>query len=204
MQYTFTLIKGKKMESGDSFVNVYLRLWLTCHLMSAICCWRSQEWALHSPGPVGFVYLEFSWMHAPFVFSSIQFYPPVALAVLFYLEFAWGCAPPPQTGGAWHTLPAVGELLLSKHTGGGGATLAFSCRLEYLQFTWGSAPPPLFSAQGSSPSVLHVFFFQLLVYYSVVFSFFPGRGQSVQGAIWFVHGSTTWCLFAHLVVSWAG
>jgi hypothetical protein len=33
--------------------------------------------------PQGFVYLEFSWMHAPFVFSSIQPYPPVATAVFF-------------------------------------------------------------------------------------------------------------------------
>jgi hypothetical protein len=30
----------KKKESGDSFVNVYLRLQLTCHLLSAICCCR--------------------------------------------------------------------------------------------------------------------------------------------------------------------
>jgi hypothetical protein len=30
--------------------------------------------SLHSPSPAGFVYLQFSWMHAPFVFSSIQPY----------------------------------------------------------------------------------------------------------------------------------
>jgi hypothetical protein len=27
-------------KSGDSFVNVYLKLQLTCHLLSAICCYR--------------------------------------------------------------------------------------------------------------------------------------------------------------------
>jgi hypothetical protein len=32
--------RKKKKESGDSFVNVYLRLWLTCPLLSACCCWR--------------------------------------------------------------------------------------------------------------------------------------------------------------------
>jgi hypothetical protein len=92
---------------------------------------RSQEWILHSPSPAGFIYLEFSWTHAPFVFSSIQPYPHVAIAVLFYLEF-----------------------------------------------TWGGALPPLSGAQGALPS------FQLLVYYTVFFfSFFPGQGQSVQGAM---------------------
>jgi hypothetical protein len=30
----------KKEESGDSFVNVYLRLQLACHLLSASCCCR--------------------------------------------------------------------------------------------------------------------------------------------------------------------
>jgi hypothetical protein len=62
---------------------------------------RSQEWALHWPSPTGFVYLEFSWMYAPFVFSSIQSYPPFAIPVLFYLEFMWGGAPPPL----WWSVP---------------------------------------------------------------------------------------------------
>jgi hypothetical protein len=73
-------------------------------------------------------------MLAPFVFSSIQPYLPVAIAVLFYLEFVWGCAPPPFSGGACHTLAAVGCLPLSKHTGRGGTTPAFSSQLVYLQF----------------------------------------------------------------------
>jgi hypothetical protein len=80
-------------------------------------------------------------MHAPFVFSSIQPYPSVAIAVFFYLEFAWEGAPPLLSGGACHILAAVGCLSLSKHTGGGGATPAFNDRLVYLQFTWGVPLP---------------------------------------------------------------
>jgi hypothetical protein len=89
-------------------------------------------------------------MHAPFVFSSIQPYPPVAIAVFFYyLEFVWGGAPPPLSGGACHMLATVARLPLSKHTGGGGATPAFSGRLvclftvcmkEYLSPTQWSFP----------------------------------------------------------------
>jgi hypothetical protein len=30
----------KKKQSGDSFMDAYLRLWLTCHLLSAICYCR--------------------------------------------------------------------------------------------------------------------------------------------------------------------
>jgi hypothetical protein len=33
-------------------------------------------------------------MLSPFIFCSIQPYPPVAIAVLFYLEFVWGCPSP--------------------------------------------------------------------------------------------------------------
>jgi hypothetical protein len=77
----------------------------------------SQEWALHSPSPAGFVCLEFSWTRAPFVFSSIQPYLPVAIAVLLYLEFVWRSSPPPLSCGVCHTLAAVGRFPLSKHTG---------------------------------------------------------------------------------------
>jgi hypothetical protein len=33
----------KKKESGDSSVNGYLRLQLTCPLLSACCCWRQAK-----------------------------------------------------------------------------------------------------------------------------------------------------------------
>jgi hypothetical protein len=166
---------------------------------------RSQEWALHSLSPADFVYLEFSWMRAPFVFSSIHTYPPVAIAVLFYLQFTWGSAPFPLSGGACHTLATVGRLPLSKHTGGGGATPTFSNRLVYLQLMWGSAPPPLSGAQGTPPSLLCVFYFSAAcLLFSLFFSFFPGWGSVCPGGLLIcprlVCGSTACCLFAHLVV----
>jgi hypothetical protein len=115
---------------------------------------------------------------------------------------------------------------LSKHTGEGGATPAFSSHrwkvglspspvvarwvLPLLPspaglFIYSSVrdcPSPLFGAQCPPPSFLHVFF--VVVYYSGFFSLFSlGRGQSVQGAIliWprVVCGSTMCCL-AHVVV----
>jgi hypothetical protein len=74
-------------------------------------------------------------MHAPFVFSSIQPYTPGAIAVFFYyLEFAWGGSPPPLSGVTFHMTATVTSLPLSKHTGEGGATPAFSSQLVYLQF----------------------------------------------------------------------
>jgi hypothetical protein len=54
-----------------------------------------------------------------------------------------GKCPCPTLCGVCHTLAAIGRLPLSKHTGGGGATPAFSHRLVYLQFVWSSAPPPV-------------------------------------------------------------
>jgi hypothetical protein len=93
------------------------------------------------------------------------------------------------SGGACHTLTAVGCLLLSKHTGGGGATPAFSSPLVYLQFVWGGAPPPLSGAQGAPPSLLCVLFFQLLIYYSVCFFLFSLVGVSLfWGLCWFGPG----------------
>jgi hypothetical protein len=95
MQYSFSLIKGKKRSLET---HLWMSFWgcsspaTYCQPVAAagfIYC-RSQEWDLHSPSPTGFVYLEFFWAHTPFVFSSIQPYPPVAIfAGLFYLEFVW-------------------------------------------------------------------------------------------------------------------
>jgi hypothetical protein len=50
--------------------------------------------------------------------------------------------PPPLSCGACHTLATIGRLPLSKHTGGGGTTPAFSGWHVYLQFTWGVPLPP--------------------------------------------------------------
>jgi hypothetical protein len=49
----------------------------------------------HSPSPAGFVYLRFFWTPAPFLFSSVWPYQPVAIAVLVYLQFTWGKRPSP-------------------------------------------------------------------------------------------------------------
>jgi hypothetical protein len=86
--------------------------------------------------------------------------------------------------------------------------LGVYCRSCLLQlaclFTvpWGIVPPHLFGTQGTSPSLLHVFFV-VIAYYSVFFLFSLGGGQSVQEAmlIWprVVCGSTA-CHLAHLVV----
>jgi hypothetical protein len=88
---------------------------------------------------VGFAYLEFSWTHSPFVFSSIQPYPQLQSFSLFRVRMG---SAPPVSGCACHTLATVTNLVLSKHTGGGGATPAFSGCLVYLQFMWGSVPSP--------------------------------------------------------------
>jgi hypothetical protein len=167
----------------------------------------------------------------PLVFSSIQPYPPVAIAVLFYLEFMWGCASSPLSGGACHTLATVGHLPLSMHTGGGGSTPASPDSLFIyslgggvpLSPLWWSFPhdshcykfsPLQVSATPSGggchsyliwPAYLFTvcvrevplphcpelrasyplcymsfFFFQLLVYYSGFFSFFPWAGVSLS------------------------
>jgi hypothetical protein len=100
---------------------------------------KSQEWDLHSPhspSPAGFVYLEFSWMHAPFVFSSRQPYQPVAIVVLSYLEFTWVGAPLLLSHVVCHTLAAVRRLLLSKHTGEGGTTPMGECPFSSLQWSF--------------------------------------------------------------------
>jgi hypothetical protein len=79
----------------------------------------------------------------------------------------------------------------------GAAAPAFSDWLVYLQFAWGIAPPPRSRAWGAPPSLLCVFFFQLLVYYLVCFfSFFPpgwgsvclgGYADLAQGCMWEYH-----------------
>jgi hypothetical protein len=119
-------------------------------------------------------------MPAPFLFSSVWPYQPAAIAVLVYLQFTWGSASPPLSGGACLMSVTVASLPLSKHAGGGYATPAFSGWLVYLEFTWGNASPPLSGRvchMGNLPSPLlwssghpalfaTCLFFQLLVYYA--------------------------------------
>jgi hypothetical protein len=116
--------KKKKGDSGDSFVNFYLRLWLTCLL-----CQPSAA--------AGFVYLEFSWMLVPFVFSSIQPYPSFAIALFlffFNLQFTWGVSllPPPVELSTQQ--PLLQAFPSPSTLGEDGATPAYSGWLVYFQF----------------------------------------------------------------------
>jgi hypothetical protein len=146
-------------------VNVYLGLWLTCHLLSAFCygrvylC-RSQEWALCSPSPTGFVCLEFSWLHAPLVFSSMQ---PVTIAVFFYyLESVWGGAPPPLSSGVCYALASFASLPLFKHTGVGEVLLLLPSPTSlFIHSSSGDCSSPTLRSSGHP----------------------LGGGQSVQGAM---------------------
>jgi hypothetical protein len=192
-------MKGREREEKKrvwrQLLNVYLMLHLTCHLLSAswLCrlylC-RPQEQALHSPCPAGFVYLELSWMQ-PLLFSPV--YSPTHNCSLFLFRVCRGRCPPPLSGGVCHALAAVTRLPLSKHAGGGGATPTFSVWLVYLQSVR-ELPSPTLRSSGCPASLLHVFFFQLLVYYSAcfLFSFFPewgsvcpgGYANLSQGCLW--------------------
>jgi hypothetical protein len=65
----------------------------------------------HSPSPAGFVYLRFSGTPAPFLFSRVWPYQPVAIAVLIYLQFTQGSALPtlqwsvPHVSHCWKPSP---------------------------------------------------------------------------------------------------
>jgi hypothetical protein len=91
---------------------------------------------------------------------------PALSSWLVYLQFAWGSAHPPISGGAFPTTATVTSFPLSKVA---GQVPAFSGLFIY------SAPPRLSGTQSPLPSLLCVFFFfQLFAYYSVfVFVFFP-------------------------------
>jgi hypothetical protein len=84
-----------------------LRVQLTWYLLSASCCCRHylptvlRDESSHSLSPAGFVYLRFFWTLAPFLFSNVWPYQPVAIAVLVYLQFVWGSALPHS----WVKLP---------------------------------------------------------------------------------------------------
>jgi hypothetical protein len=146
--------------------------------------YRSEEWALHSPSPAGFVCLAFSWPHASFVFSSMQPYLPVTIAVFFYyLEFMCGGVPPHspvEHAMLWPLLqPSPSPSTL-------WGRCCHSCLLPpacLFTVQAGSAPPPLSKAQGVPPSLLNVFFLATCLLFRLVF--FPlfslGGGQSVQG-----------------------
>jgi hypothetical protein len=135
-----------------------------CHPAAAagfIYC-RSQEWALHSPSPTGFVYLEFSWTHVPFVFSSLHPYLPVAIAVLFYLN-SYGEVLPLHSSVESATLEPLLDAFSSSSTLGEVAPLlpspagssSSSCLLQFIVHM-GECPPPLVELSTWQP-LLQVF-----------------------------------------------
>jgi hypothetical protein len=137
-------------ESGDSFMNVYLRLGLTCLLLSAICCCR-------------LCLLRILLDACCFCFLQYAVLPAFCNFHLFFIYSLRGECPPLHSCGVFHRTATVTSLPLSKHTGGGAATPAFLGQLVYLQFAWRSAPPPLSWAGAPRPLWYVSFFFQLLV-----------------------------------------
>jgi hypothetical protein len=175
-------------------------------------------------------------MHALFVFSSIWSYSPVAIAVLFYLEIAWGdaspstlrwrlphfsccCKPSPLQahggGERWchtHLLQPACLFEFTRGSGMEGRSIPLqwsfphdSCsyKLSFCKVAGWVLPllpplaslfiyslsegcpvrPPLSRAQGTPPSLLHVFLFSAacLLFSLVFFSFFPARGSICPG-----------------------
>jgi hypothetical protein len=73
--------RKRRREPGDSFVDVYLRLRLTCLLLSAICCCRLCLFrVLLDTCPICF--LQFTALPA---FCNCHLF--------FYLQFVWGVGP---------------------------------------------------------------------------------------------------------------
>jgi hypothetical protein len=129
-------------------------------------------------------------MHAFFVSSSIQPYLPVEIAVSFCLEVAWG-VPLPYSPMERATLANVTTFPSPRLLG----RCCHSCLLQQdclFTLCMRECPPPLPGAQGTLPSLLHVYLF-----------FSLGKDQSVQEAMLIcprvVCGIFACCL-AHLVV----
>jgi hypothetical protein len=102
----------------------------------------------------------------------------------FYLEFSWGCTPPPLSHGVCHTLAIVGYLSLWKHVGEVALQPAFSSWLVIYSLCGGLPLPHSPELREPCPLCYVSFYFsQLLIYYSVIFLFSLRRGQSVQGAM---------------------
>jgi hypothetical protein len=145
----------------------------------------------------GFVYLEVYWTHVPFVFSSIQPYPPFAISVISLIYSSHGEVPLPPSP----VELSSGQLLLqafpSPRLLGCPATAAFSGGLIY-NLHEGLPLPHSPELRAPCPLCYVSFFFQLLVYYSVcffLFFVFPGWGSVcpggyanlVQGCLWEYH-----------------
>jgi hypothetical protein len=163
---------------------------------------RSQEWALHSPNPSLWLF-RVLLDTCPFCFLLYTALQTCCNCSLFLFRVFVEKWPSPFSSGACETLATVTRLLLSKHTGGGGATPTFSSHLFYLQFVWGSAHPhsPVLRVLSPLCYVSFVFFSCL---FSIQFFVFQSGGQSVHGAMLLYPrggcGGTMCHLSAHLVV----
>jgi hypothetical protein len=186
--------RKKKKESGDSFVNVYLRLWLTCLLLSAICCCRLCLFR---------VFLD----ACPFCFLQYTALPAFCNCHLFlYLQFVWGEALLPLQWSFPHDSHCC-KLPLSKVAGRVLLLLPSLASLFIYSLLEGLPLPHSPEFWASCPLCYMFFFFfsaACLLFSLVFFSFFPlCGGQSVQGAMLICPrvacGSTVCCL-AHLVV----
>jgi hypothetical protein len=168
-------------------VNVHLGLRLTCHLLSAfcygrLCLYQSQEGALLSPSPTGFVCLEFSWPRAPF-FSSMQSYLPVTIAVFFLLfRVHVEMCPSPTLQWSVLALATFTSLPLSKHIGWGVLLLLPSPASLFIHSLSGDCSSPTLQSSGCPTLFAKCLFFSAtcLLFRLFFFLFFPCVGVSLS------------------------
>jgi hypothetical protein len=135
----------------------------------------------------------------------VTLHPPLRLACLFTVPM--GSAPFPLSSGAFLTLLLLQAfpLLVAEW----GPPLLPSLTGLFIYSSVRDLPSPPLQHSGHPALFATCLFLLLFIIQFVFFSFFPGWGRSVQGAmlIWsrVVCGSTM-CHLAHLVVcfSWAG
>jgi hypothetical protein len=143
-------------------VNVYLRLWLTCPLLSASCCWRLY-WLQGFPSPSTLGEVALHCLLQPVCLFTVHVGgvpSPLSSHCHFYkLSHSW------LLGGCRHS-----------------CLLWPACSFKV---PWGSAPLSLFGTQGSPTSLLLVFFLLLLLIQFGFFLFFPCMGVILsRGLCW--------------------
>jgi hypothetical protein len=174
--------REKKKRVWKHFCAGYLQHSL---LLSACCYWRrylcrSQEWALHCPGPAGFVYSESCVLATATSFPLSKHTQggdtvPAFSGLHVYLQFMWEVGLPPVL---WSFPPSAFLLLVAVHA----PLVPPECQAWPGLFIYSSIkdspPPPLFGAQGA-PTL-----FATYLYCSycllISFSFFPGWGVGLS------------------------
>jgi hypothetical protein len=201
---------------------------------------RSQEWALHSPSPAGFVYLEFSCMLAPFFSpntalpaccncspflfrvhvqkcssptlpwslpyfsccwtpSPLQAHPPSLAGFCIYSSYEEvPCPPFPVELSTWQPIRSFPR---SKVAGQRPPLLPSLAGLLIYNLCEGVPLPHSLELREPCPLCYVSFFFSCLFIIQFAFFIFPWEGVSLSRVLfWFVPGSTTYCLYAHLAV----